>query len=242
LALFIAPVVIGCMPATPETVFDWDVNDQAQQRAAVAPTQARSVASARNTGAKTYIYHDGAISRRALAPVAAVPVPMPRPQPARLAQAEPMPRPSLTPASYSPSAAPSTSSPAAGTFAWPVQGAVISGFGMTSTGGKNDGINIATPMDTPIHAAASGTVIYAGDELKAYGNLVLIKHTGDFTTAYAHADRLAVSRGDFVSKGQVIGYTGQTGDVSRPQLHFEVRSGTTPVNPRAYLSVQQARS
>jgi murein DD-endopeptidase MepM/ murein hydrolase activator NlpD len=72
--------------------------------------------------------------------------------------------------------------------------------------------------------------------LKNYGNLVLIKHTGGYTTAYAHADHLVVTRGDFVARGQVIGYTGQTGDVSAPQLHFEIRSGTAPVNPRGYLN------
>ena len=121
-------------------------------------------------------------------------------------------------------------------FIWPVSGRVLSDFGATATGGRNDGINIAAAEGTPIHAAASGTVTYAGDELKNYGNLVLIKHAGGFTTAYAHADRLVVSRGDFVAKGQVIGYAGQTGDVSQPQLHFEIRSGTAPVNPRSYLT------
>jgi murein DD-endopeptidase MepM/ murein hydrolase activator NlpD len=121
-------------------------------------------------------------------------------------------------------------------FAWPVTGQVISDFGSTANGGKNDGINIAAAQGAPIHASAGGTVSYAGDELKDYGNLVLIKHTGGFTTAYAHADRLVVSRGDFVAKGQVIGYAGQTGDVSTPQLHFEIRSGTSPVNPRSYLT------
>ena len=88
--------------------------------------------------------------------------------------------------------------------------------------------------------SASGTVSYAGDELKDYGNLVLVKHAGGFTTAYAHADRLVVSRGDFVAKGQVIGYSGQTGDVTSPQLHFEIRSATMPVNPRAYLASNTA--
>ena len=121
-------------------------------------------------------------------------------------------------------------------FAWPVSGRVIAEFGSTASGGKNDGINIATTMAAPIHASASGTVTYAGDELKNYGNLVLVKHSGGFTTAYAHADRLTVSRGDFVAKGQVIGYSGQTGDVASPQLHFEIRSATTPVNPRGYLA------
>lgn len=125
-------------------------------------------------------------------------------------------------------------------FAWPVSGPVISDFGATANGGKNDGINIATASGAPIHASASGTVTYAGDELKNYGNLVLVKHAGGFTTAYAHADRLVVARGDFVAKGQVIGYSGQTGDVTSPQLHFEIRSATIPVNPRAYLASNTA--
>ncbi len=121
-------------------------------------------------------------------------------------------------------------------FAWPVSGRVISDFGSTANGGKNDGINLAANKDAPIHASASGTVTYAGDELKNYGYLVLVKHSGGYTTAYAHADRLIVSRGDVVTRGQIIGYVGQTGDVSSPQLHFEIRSGTTPVNPRTYLT------
>jgi len=121
-------------------------------------------------------------------------------------------------------------------FDWPVSGRVISDFGATASGGKNDGINLAANKDAPIHASASGTVTYAGDDLKNYGNLVLVKHSGGYTTAYAHAERLIVARGAFVTRGQVIGYVGQTGDVSSPQLHFEIRSGTTPVNPRSYLS------
>ena len=121
-------------------------------------------------------------------------------------------------------------------FAWPVSGRVISDFGATANGGKNDGINIATTMGAPIHASASGTVTYAGDELKGYGNLVLLKHAGGFTTAYAHADRIVVQKGDAVTRGQIIGYSGQTGDVTTPQLHFEIRANTAPVNPRSYLS------
>jgi murein DD-endopeptidase MepM/ murein hydrolase activator NlpD len=125
-------------------------------------------------------------------------------------------------------------------FAWPVSGRVISDFGATANGGKNDGINIAAAMNTPIHASASGTVTYAGNELKDYGNLLLVKHAGGYTTAYAHADRMVVSKGDFVARGQVIGYVGQTGDVAVPQLHFEIRSATTPVNPHSYLSAATA--
>ena len=142
------------------------------------------------------------------------------------------------------SGTPAANTPAGGTpapaFAWPVTGQVISDFGATANGGKNDGINIAANLDAPIRASASGTVTYAGDELKNYGNLVLVKHTGGYTTAYAHAGRLIVSKGDFVARGQVIGYVGQTGDVSRPQLHFEIRTATTPVNPRSYLSAATA--
>lgn len=120
-------------------------------------------------------------------------------------------------------------------FVWPVRGRVIAGFGENANGERNDGINIATDMGAPIHAAASGTVSYAGNELKGYGNLVLIRHDDGYITAYAHAERLTVSRGDTVTQGEVIGYAGDTGDVSEPQLHFEIRHGVAPVNPRPLL-------
>lgn len=126
------------------------------------------------------------------------------------------------------------------TFVWPISGRVISDFGATASGGKNDGLNIAAAWGTPFRASAAGTVTYAGSDLKNYGNLVLVKHSGGYTTAYAHAERLVVSKGDFVARGQVIGYAGQTGDVSTPQVHFEIRSATTPVNPRSYLSSNTA--
>jgi murein DD-endopeptidase MepM/ murein hydrolase activator NlpD len=151
-------------------------------------------------------------------------------------------RPTNTVARNAPAYAPVTSQalpPIAGSapaFDWPVNGRVLSDFGATANGGKNDGINLAANRDAPIHASASGTVTYAGDDLKNYGNLLLVKHSGGYTTAYAHADRLIVARGDVVTRGQIIGYVGQTGDVASPQLHFEIRSGTTPVNPRSYLS------
>jgi murein DD-endopeptidase MepM/ murein hydrolase activator NlpD len=171
------------------------------------------------SGAKTYVYEEKEVR------------PTPRPAPNYVSR-------NVTP--YTPvtsRALPSIGTPAgAPTFAWPVSGRVISDFGATANGGRNDGINISANTGTPIHAAASGTVSYAGDELKNYGNLVLIKHSGGYTTAYAHADRLVVSRGDVVARGQVIAYAGDTGDVTAPQLHFEIRSGTSPVNPRAYLT------
>lgn len=211
-------VLAGCMPDDPRTHLDWGVN-----------TSVHHVARKDNQkdGAKTYVYEDDAAH------------PTPRPAPnyvtKNVTPYTPVTTQPLAP--ISPLAL--SDAPA---FAWPVSGRVISEFGTTASGGKNDGINISTVMDAPIHASASGTVTYAGDELKNYGNLVLIKHAGGFTTAYAHADRLVVSRGDFVAKGQVIGYAGQTGDVSAPQLHFEIRQQTTPVNPRTYLASTTARN
>jgi len=127
-------------------------------------------------------------------------------------------------------------------FAWPLRGRVISEFGTKISGEKNDGINIAATLGAPIRAAANGTVTYAGDGLKGYGNLVLIRHAEGYVTAYAHADSLSVAKGDIVSKGQIIGYAGSTGGASEPQLHFEIRHGTTPVNPRALLSEPHAQT
>lgn len=120
-------------------------------------------------------------------------------------------------------------------FEWPVQGKIIARFGKDDDGERNDGINIAAELGTPIHAAAAGTVTYAGNELKSYGNLVLIKHENGYVTAYAHAQRITVSRGDHVDRGDVIGYAGQTGDVTSPQVHFEVRQGVKPIDPRPLL-------
>ncbi len=122
-----------------------------------------------------------------------------------------------------------------GRFIWPVSGRVIAPFGTSSSGERNDGINIAAAHGTPIHAAASGVVTYSGNELKGYGNLALIKHDESYVTAYAHADRLTVGQGDKVIKGQVIGYTGQTGNVHEPQVHFEIRQNTKPVDPNPLL-------
>jgi murein DD-endopeptidase MepM/ murein hydrolase activator NlpD len=121
-------------------------------------------------------------------------------------------------------------------FRWPVKGKVIQGFGPKQGGGQNDGINVAVPEGTPIKAAEDGVVAYAGSELKGYGNLVLVRHSNGFVTAYAHASELAVKKGETVKRGQVIGKAGQTGNVASPQLHFEVRKGATPVDPSQYLT------
>lgn len=122
-----------------------------------------------------------------------------------------------------------------GSFVWPVNGRVLSGFGLAPGGGRNDGINIAAAQGTPFRAAADGVVTYVGNELKNYGNLLLIRHDNGFVTAYAHADRIAVARGERVRAGEVVGFAGDSGDVTQPQLHFEIRQGVKPVNPTAYL-------
>jgi murein DD-endopeptidase MepM/ murein hydrolase activator NlpD len=118
---------------------------------------------------------------------------------------------------------------------WPVRGKVIQAFGPKSSGGQNDGINVSVPEGTPIKAAEEGVVAYAGNELKGYGNLVLVRHSNGFVTAYAHASELAVKKGETIKRGQVIGKAGATGNVNAPQLHFEVRKGATPVDPMQYL-------
>lgn len=121
-------------------------------------------------------------------------------------------------------------------FRWPVRGRVISGFGKKTNGAKNDGINIAVPAGTSIKAAENGVVAYAGNELEGYGNLILIRHQNDWVTAYAHSSRVLVQRGDKVRRGQIIAQAGQSGSVDRPQLHFELRQGSRPVDPNPHMS------
>ena len=131
-----------------------------------------------------------------------------------------------------------TAEPAGGlpTFRWPVRGRIIAGFGPKPNGLQNDGINLAVPEGTPIKAAEDGVVAYAGNELKGYGNLVLVRHSNGFVTAYAHASDILVKRGEAVKRGEVIAHSGQTGNVTSPQLHFEIRKGATPVDPAQYLN------
>ena len=120
-------------------------------------------------------------------------------------------------------------------FVWPVNGSVVSNFGFVGKGRKNDGINIKANLGTNIKAADKGVVAYAGNELKGFGNLVLIKHSDGYITAYAHADKLYVKKGQKVLRGEKIATVGKTGSVNTPQLHFEVRAGKKAVNPRKYL-------
>lgn len=120
-------------------------------------------------------------------------------------------------------------------FAWPVKGTVISKYGTIGKGRTNDGINIKAPLGTTVKAADKGTVAYAGNELKGFGNLILVKHDDGWITAYAHNDRLFVKKGQRVAKGEKISTVGSSGGVSSPQLHFEVRAGKKSVNPQSYL-------
>jgi murein DD-endopeptidase MepM/ murein hydrolase activator NlpD len=129
----------------------------------------------------------------------------------------------------------STPKRASSKFLLPVNGRLVSSYGPKESGLHNDGINIAAPKGTPIQVADNGVVVYAGNELKGSGNLVLVRHEGRWMTAYAHMDDVKVKRGDTVTRGQKIGTVGSTGSVDKPQLHFEVRRGTEALNPKLYL-------
>lgn len=120
-------------------------------------------------------------------------------------------------------------------FRWPVKGRIISPFGTRPDGSHNDGINVSVPQGTSVMAAENGVVAYAGSELKGYGNLVLVRHANNWVSAYAHNDTLLVKRGDKVRRGQVIAKAGASGSVSQPQVHFELRKGSRPVDPTKYM-------
>ncbi|EJW12189.1 Peptidase M23B [Rhodovulum sp. PH10] len=197
------------------------------------------------------------------APVAApTPTPAPAPAPVRQAEARPAPAPAAPPpasaarpepqrntqvASLEPAATARKITPVeeaveedraerngALAFRWPVRGRVITRFGRNN-GQQNDGINLAVPEGTAVRAAEDGVVAYAGSELKGYGNLVLIRHADGFVTAYANNSELMVKRNDKVRRGQVIAKSGQTGNVTSPQLHFEIRKGAAPIDPMQHL-------
>ena len=116
-------------------------------------------------------------------------------------------------------------------FRWPAKGRIINGYGS----GGNEGINIAVPEGTPVKAAEDGTVAYAGSDVKGYGKLVLVRHNNGYVSAYAHNGELDVRPGEKVKRGQTIAKSGATGNVTSPQLHFELRKGATPVDPMPHL-------
>jgi murein DD-endopeptidase MepM/ murein hydrolase activator NlpD len=140
------------------------------------------------------------------------------------------------PAEPAANAKPSETTSALPSFRWPVRGKVITSYGAKTNGKANDGINVAVPEGTPVKAAEDGIVAYSGNELKGYGNLILVRHSNGYVTAYAHASELLVRRGDTIKRGQIIAKSGQSGEVGSPQLHFEIRKGSSPVDPLQFLN------
>jgi len=155
-----------------------------------------------------------------------------QPPPAKPGQIAPSPSPKQAAAPEPSTTPPSRSGPG---FEWPLEGRIIESYGTGANGTHNDGINIAAKPGEPVRAAEAGVVAYAGNELRGYGNLVLIKHKGGYMTAYAHNSKLLVKRGDVVKRGQEIAQAGATGTVDSPQLHFEIRQGTRAIDPTSLL-------
>lgn len=120
-------------------------------------------------------------------------------------------------------------------FIWPVDGAVVSTYGPKPGNRYNDGVNIVAPAGTPIRASADGVVIYTGNELRSFGNLILLRHAAGWTSTYAHAETVRVKRNQRVRKGAAIAAVGQSGSVACPQLHFELRREAKAVDPLALL-------
>jgi len=175
------------------------------------------------------------IDRQPARTVAQTPAPAPVAQPVKAVAAAPAPAPQPQVAAApapAPAAEPDQTGALSGDFRWPARGRVIAGFGAN---GGNEGINIALPEGTPVKATEAGTVTYAGSEVKGYGNLVLIRHDNGYVSAYAHNGGLSVKRGERVKRGQVVATSGQTGNVTSPQLHFELRKGQAPVDPLPHL-------
>jgi murein DD-endopeptidase MepM/ murein hydrolase activator NlpD len=134
-----------------------------------------------------------------------------------------------------PQAAAAATSAAPSSFIWPVQGNIIASFGPLSGRLRNDGVDIGVPEGTAIHAADDGVVVYAGEDAKGYGNLVLVRHDTGYVTAYAYASKLLVSLGDVVRRGDVIAQSGKSSESHQPELHFEIRRGAVPINPMTLL-------
>ncbi len=233
----------------------------AAEARAAAEAKAKSAAEAKTKSAADAKAMGEARARfaaEAKAKAAAKPASEPKPaaQPAPVAAAKPKPaatvvasappeqkvplQPKSTPAPEPKAPEPQTTAslpkpeePSGAEFRWPARGRVIAGY---NGKGGNEGINIAVPEGTPVKAAEGGVVAYAGSELKGYGNLVLIRHPNGYVSAYAHNGELNVKRGEQVKRGQVVAKSGQSGNVNSPQLHFELRKGSTPVDPVPYLS------
>lgn len=215
------------------------VESPSQTATVLAPVPGAKPAAAPEAAASSPVYQPGqaptslrppgqkpAVPEPAPAPrpVEAVPAPPPQPAPAQEVAAAPPPPPKAVEEV--------TPQRATGRLLWPVKGKVISTFGPKPDGLHNDGLNIAAAKGATVVAADNGVVAYAGNELRGFGNLLLVKHSDGFITAYAHLERIDVERGTAVKRGQAIGTVGQTGSVTSPQLHFELRKGSQAVDPR----------
>ncbi|HNB28387.1 MAG TPA: M23 family metallopeptidase, partial [Alphaproteobacteria bacterium] len=185
----------------------------------------------------------GGVTASSLPPLQPAPTPQAAPQTPPAPASQPAPQ----TASIEPAPAPAAVPPASkgdplpdvkpnSAFIWPVDGKVIGKFGPTKDNQRNDGINIAAPAGAPVLASAAGTVAYAGNELRGFGNMVLLRHADGWVTAYAHNSALLVKKGDKVKQGQIIARVGSTGNVDTPQLHFELRQGTKAVDPLKNLT------
>jgi murein DD-endopeptidase MepM/ murein hydrolase activator NlpD len=181
---------------------------------ALAPHPAQQSAQGAVTAAQPAHVAIATPAPKAAAPVAAPPVAAPaQPAPQQMATAEPK-------------------MSGADKFRWPASGKVIVDFGAS----KGTGINIEVPEGAAVRAAENGTVIYVGSGVEGYGNLILIRHANGYVSAYAHLKGMAVTKGQNVNRGDNIGQAGMTGSVNRPQLHFELRKGATPVDPLPLLA------
>ncbi|HSV30180.1 MAG TPA: LysM peptidoglycan-binding domain-containing M23 family metallopeptidase, partial [Candidatus Omnitrophota bacterium] len=203
-----------------------------------APQVARNDVNPGSTGALVIKSPNTPAGRKAAKAKGPPPLPPPEPVAAPTETAE-----SRHPAFQPQQALPPAPPPLAGKgFIWPLRGEMVAEYGPLAKGQHNDGINIAAAKGTPVRAAENGVVAYAGNELKGFGNLLLIKHADGWMTAYAHNDQLLVSKGDSVKRGQQISTVGATGNVTSPQLHFEIRRGTEAVNPMDHLGRDPAIS
>jgi murein DD-endopeptidase MepM/ murein hydrolase activator NlpD len=164
-------------------------------------------------------------------PAAPAPQPRPTPTPSRpQAYTSPSAGPVAGPTASGPISDAQISQLGRGRFIWPLDGDVVSGFGPKPGNQRNDGVNIRARAGDPVRASAAGDVVYAGDQVPGFGNLVLIKHADGWVTAYGHLSRVDVKMTQKVTQGQQIGQAGSTGGVPEPQLHFEVRFAPSPLD------------
>ena len=238
------PVAQAAAPAQPKPFVPSPPTPSTQQPQPQASGQPAVIGAQPSAPATNSAPQDlgGGVTASSLPPLQPAPSAAPQPTPAPAPQTAPQT------ASIEPAPVPPTPAPAApkgdplpevkpdSAFIWPVDGKVIGKFGPTKDNQRNDGINIAAPAGAPVLASAAGTVAYAGNELRGFGNMVLLRHADGWVTAYAHNSALLVKKGDKVKQGQIIARVGSTGNVDTPQLHFELRQGTKAVDPLKNLT------